>query len=618
MKTLLCLILASLSTFAAVPPGGIRINFDTSGTNTISSQVTISGLTNVLAGRLLATNLTAARVLISEPSLKGITNSPVTSTELGYVAGVTSGIQAQIDAKAALTVGSAILKGNGLGGFADAVASTDYAPVTSGTAVLKANGSGGFANAVDGTDFLSPTTGVIIGRTITAGAGMSGGGDLSANRTVTWDPSSFINNVTLWDSSQASRTLTFGLSGATDPVATIGNNSFDISTGVLKQGGTAVTLQSRSISTGAGLSGGGDLSADRTLTWAPETQVNSISLFDGSQASRTITFGVTGTDPVATVSASSFDITTGTLKQGGTAVALQSRALTIAGTANEITSSAGSQDLSADRTWTLSLPSALTFTGKTITGGTFSSPSLTTPTLGVATATSINKWTLTAPTTAATLTAGGDNLTYTGPSSSQTLVGVTSTDTLQNKTTSTTWAGGNNTHTRRLYLPLQFTRVAAVSMIVNTNDPSLASYGRPRFPGNSTATNSNYAIYRAVVPIKFVGGSGQDLTMEKITYKTTGTQTGATNFDLGVLDIADSAAADPADSTAFGNYIRCTSGTLTSAAANDRFSTANVTLTGWRSALTAGHDMAVCIVRNDTNTDGMDLIDCVISYVETQ
>jgi len=37
------------------------------------------------------------------------------------------------------------------------------------------------------------------------------------------------------------------------------------------------------------------------------------------------------------------------------------RALTVAGTANQISSSAGSQDLSADRTWTLSLPSHVIF-----------------------------------------------------------------------------------------------------------------------------------------------------------------------------------------------------------------------------------------------------------------
>ncbi len=52
--------------------------------------------------------------------------------------------------------------------------------------------------------------------------------------------------------------------------------------------------------------------------------------------------------------------------------------ITVAGTANEITSSAGAQDLSANRTWTLSLPAALTFTGKTVTGGALSGVSATT------------------------------------------------------------------------------------------------------------------------------------------------------------------------------------------------------------------------------------------------
>jgi hypothetical protein len=60
----------------------------------------------------------------------------------------------------------------------------------------------------------------------------------------------------------------------------------------------------------------------------------------------------------------------------GGSFASASTTITVAGTANEITSSAGAQDLSANRTWTLSLPAALTFTGKTITGGTYSSPSI--------------------------------------------------------------------------------------------------------------------------------------------------------------------------------------------------------------------------------------------------
>jgi hypothetical protein len=37
-----------------------------------------------------------------------------------------------------------------------------------------------------------------------------------------------------------------------------------------------------------------------------------------------------------------------------------------------------------------------------------------------------------------------------------------------------------------------------------------------------------------------------------------------------------------------------------------------------KSALTAGDDFEICIVRNDTNTDSMDVIDMLISYVETQ
>ena len=52
---------------------------------------------------------------------------------------------------------------------------------------------------------------------------------------------------------------------------------------------------------------------------------------------------------------------------------------TITGTANEITVTNGDGVSGAP---TISIPSSITFTGKTITGGTYSSPSLTTPALG--------------------------------------------------------------------------------------------------------------------------------------------------------------------------------------------------------------------------------------------
>jgi hypothetical protein len=55
----------------------------------------------------------------------------------------------------------------------------------------------------------------------------------------------------------------------------------------------------------------------------------------------------------------------------------QSFTLTIAGTSNEITSSAGAQDLSTNRTWTLSLPSTIDLGGKT----SFEIPNAAAPTV---------------------------------------------------------------------------------------------------------------------------------------------------------------------------------------------------------------------------------------------
>lgn len=62
----------------------------------------------------------------------------------------------------------------------------------------------------------------------------------------------------------------------------------------------------------------------------------------------------------------------------GTSPTADNDTLNLSGTANEITTTGNS----ATDTITFSLPTALTFTGKTVTGGTFSSPALTTPTLG--------------------------------------------------------------------------------------------------------------------------------------------------------------------------------------------------------------------------------------------
>jgi hypothetical protein len=113
---------------------------------------------------------------------------------------------------------------------------------------------------------LSATAGIVNGQlanssvTVTAGAGLTDGGAVSLGSSVTvnvgagvgiaanandvaWNPATYVANVSLWDASQASRTWTANLSGSTDPTWTYGNNSADLTTGVLKYAGNIVAVQ---------------------------------------------------------------------------------------------------------------------------------------------------------------------------------------------------------------------------------------------------------------------------------------------------------------------------------------------------------------------------------------
>lgn len=70
--------------------------------------------------------------------------------------------------------------------------------------------------------------------------------------TITWEDdstgagfgetslSTLANNQVFFDSASASRTITFGLSGATDPVITVQDGIINVSTGTLQEGGSAV------------------------------------------------------------------------------------------------------------------------------------------------------------------------------------------------------------------------------------------------------------------------------------------------------------------------------------------------------------------------------------------
>lgn len=67
---------------------------------------------------------------------KRATGSGIAKLTSGVLSTATSGTD-----YAPATSGSAILKGNGSGGFSNAVSGTDYAPATSGSAILKGSGS---------------------------------------------------------------------------------------------------------------------------------------------------------------------------------------------------------------------------------------------------------------------------------------------------------------------------------------------------------------------------------------------------------------------------------------------------------------------------------------------
>jgi hypothetical protein len=99
---------------------------------------TFNGKQDAITGAattITSSNLTASRALVSDGSGKVATNA-VTSTELGYLSGVTSAIQTQLNTK--IGVSKSVLFGN-FGSGTVGAATTLYAGFVKGTALYSAS-----------------------------------------------------------------------------------------------------------------------------------------------------------------------------------------------------------------------------------------------------------------------------------------------------------------------------------------------------------------------------------------------------------------------------------------------------------------------------------------------
>lgn len=262
--------------------------------------------------------LTASEILITDAS-KNIVSAAVATypslTELSYVKGVTSAIQTQINTKANSAGALTQFIGNGNWKVWYSDGSGDVVELSLGAAGTYL-GSNGAANA---PTFSTP----------------AGSGDVVKVGTPV------DNQVGVWTGDgtiEGDAALTFDTSTNT---LVVGSGIFTVDTITLTGTGTLNGLDAI------------DATTEATIEAAIDTLANLTSI-----QSLTVTLADAGADAILgwDDSASAYQNLSAADVIAAIAAVPAARTITINGTANQITSSAGAQDLSANRTWTLSLP----------------------------------------------------------------------------------------------------------------------------------------------------------------------------------------------------------------------------------------------------------------------
>ena len=167
-------------------------------------QATITGA----ATTITSSNLTASMALVSDASGKVAAHGTVSATELGYLDGVTSSVQTQLNSKEPTITTLPVSKGGtGVGTL---------------TGLVKGNGTSAMTAAVAGTDYVIPS-GSITGNAATATK-------LATARTINGVSFDGTANITISDATKAPLASPALTGTPTAPTAAVGTNDDQVAT----------------------------------------------------------------------------------------------------------------------------------------------------------------------------------------------------------------------------------------------------------------------------------------------------------------------------------------------------------------------------------------------------